>query len=370
MIRITLLFLLITISSCTKSTLAQEQKPIDYTHKIIYKGLANPWGLAELNTGSWLITERKGNLKLWENNKIYSVIGVPNTVFATGQGGLMDILIHQETNEKAIIYFTATNLVGNLHSTAIFKADYIKAKRELKNVEKIYQASPLDNSIGHFGSRLVIDENNYLFLGLGERQKQDLAQDNKNSSGCVVRLYLNGAVPSDNPFTDVDSIPNEIWSYGHRNIQGMVIHPETKEIWSHEHGPRGGDEINIIQKAQNYGWPLACYGVNYDGTPVSPYTHYPGTKQPEFYWTPSIAPCGMEIYSGKVFTQWKNHIFVGALAKQHVNRLTIKNNKVYEAERLFQDFGRFRAIKEGNDGCIYLLSEGNGGVFSRIEPVH
>lgn len=338
-----------------------------FEHVELFSGLVNPWGLAELNDGSWLITERVGRLNRWKDGQLLNISGLPSTIKSIGQGGLMDVLIYKESGNAATIFFTATNAVGSLHSTAVFSAILNLEKNHLENVKNLYQATPLYENGGHFGSRIVITKNQFLFLGLGERQQQNWAQDNSNSSGCVVRLNLNGSIPPSNPFTQVDSIADEIWTFGHRNIQGMDIHPETKELWTHEHGPKGGDEINIIKKAKNYGWPLATYGINYDGTVVSDSTHIQGTEQPIYFWTPSIAPCGLEIYSGSVFPQWKHHIFVGALAKQHINRLSLKGGEVMEEERMFPSFGRFRAIKEGKDGFIYLLSEGNGGKFTRIQ---
>ena len=360
--------LTIVLFACSNSDDFEGNKPpVPYKLVDLYVGLQNPWGLDFLEDKSILITERPGRLVHWQNGAIYQVSGLPTTIIAKGQGGLMDILVYESNSTSAQIYFTASNEVNGKSSTAIFKAQFNMDSHSLSNVEKLYQATPLIDNGGHFGSRIVIDKDGYLFLGLGERQQMELAQDNSNTSGTVVRLHLDGSIPQSNPYVEVDSIMDEIWTYGHRNIQGMFIHPKTSEIWTHEHGPQGGDEINILEKGGNYGWPLATYGIDYDGSIISEHTHVEGTLQPEFYWTPSIAPCGMEIYSGKVFPQWKHQIFVGALAKQHVNRLSVENGTVTEEERMFQSYGRFRAIKEGPDGLIYLLSEGNGGKLSRIE---
>lgn len=363
----TFLIFICLFTSCNSDDQSNINSETPYKHNILFKGLEHPWGLDQLNNDSWVITERSGRLRHWENNTMFHVTGLPKSILAIGQGGLLDIVVFKEEGHISTLFFTASNKIDSVFSTALFKAKFNRKSHHLFDVENIYQATPLNKSGGHFGSRIVIDKYQYIYLGLGERQNKSLAQNNQNSSGCVVRLNSNGSIPPSNPFTHVDSILNEIWSFGHRNIQGMTIHPSTNEIWSHEHGPLGGDEINIIKKGANYGWPLATYGLNYDGSIVSDSTHINGTEQPVYYWTPSIAPCGMAIYSGKIFNQWKNQIFVGALAKQHVNRLSFSNNKIIEEERLFQNFGRFRAIKEGGDGFIYLLSEGNGGVFSVIE---
>lgn len=360
--------LLIILLACSNSDESDKTLPaVPYKHVDLFTGLEHPWGLDFLGDKSLLITERPGRMVHWQNGVMHQVSGLPLSMVSKGQGGLMDVLVYASNQNTATVFFTASNEINGKLSTAVFTAQFNLQTHSLSQVNKLYQATPLIDNGGHFGSRIVIDKQGYLFLGLGERQQMELAQDNTNSSGTVVRLHLDGSIPSTNPFVDNDDILDEIWSYGHRNIQGMFIHPETEEIWTHEHGPQGGDEINILKKGGNFGWPLATYGIDYDGSIISEFTHYPGTIQPEFYWAPSIAPCGMEIYSGKVFPQWKHHIFVGALAKQHVNRLSVNKGTVTEEERLFKSYGRFRAIKEGPDGLLYLLSEGNGGKLSRIE---
>jgi len=360
-----LALVLFACSNCDESE--QNDQPVPYKITDLYTGLEHPWGLDFLADESILITERPGRMVHWQNGVMHQVSGLPTSIVAIGQGGMMDILVYESNSVSAKVYFTASNEVNGKSSTAIFEADFMMDSHSLQNVNILYQASPLIDNGGHFGSRIVIDKTNHIFLGLGERQQMELAQDNSNSSGTVVRLNLDGSIPVSNPFTDIDTIKNEIWSYGHRNIQGMFIHPKTKEIWTHEHGPKGGDEINVLKKGGNFGWPLATYGIDYDGSVISEFTHVEGTEQPEHYWVPSIAPCGMEIYSGKVFPQWKHQIFIGALAQQHVNRLSVVNGTVTEEERMFKSYGRFRAIKEGPDGLLYLLSEGNGGKLSRIE---
>ena len=362
------IFCIVLLACSNTDETEQTKAPVPYKLTDLYTGLQNPWGLDFLSDKSILITERPGRMVHWKNGVIYQVSGLPTTIVAKGQGGLMDVLVYSSNATLAKIYFTASNEISGKSSTAIFKADFNMDTHSLQNVTKLYQATPLIDNGGHFGSRIVIDKNNFIYLGLGERQQMELAQDNTNTSGTVVRLHLDGSIPTSNPFYNNADIKSEIWSYGHRNIQGMFIHPLTGEIWTHEHGPLGGDEINVLKKGGNYGWPLATYGLNYDGTVISEHTHLEGTLQPEHYWTPSIAPCGMEIYSGKAFPQWKGNIFVGALALRHVNRLSVNKGVVTEEERMFQNFGRFRAIKEGPDGFIYLLSEGNGGKLSRIEP--
>ncbi|MCT4664726.1 MAG: PQQ-dependent sugar dehydrogenase [Flavobacteriales bacterium] len=362
---------LIFLVSCDKDDISQKEEPetnIEYQHETLHTGFQNPWALDFLPNNEILITERPGKLSIFSNGQILSVSGLPSTIKSTGQGGLMDILVHESNGNNHTLFFSATNEVNGQWSTAIFRGNLDRENLNLNNISKIYQVAQMTTTSYHFGSRIWIENNQYIYLTLGENGMQNEAQDNSNALGTIVRLNLDGSIPADNPFVGNNSALNEIWSYGHRNIQGLAIHPETNAIWTHEHGPLGGDEVNIIQKGGNYGWPIATYGKNYNGTTITDSTHIQGTIQPEIYWTPSIAPCGMTFCTGKAFPQWKNHVFVGALAKQHINRLAVEGGKLVEKERMFQDFGRFRAIKESPEGHLYILSEGNGGKLSRIIP--
>jgi len=341
---------------------------VDLQLDTLASGLQNPWALDFLPDGSILICERPGNLIRFENGNLTTITGLPQ-IEAVGQGGLMDILLHPDYANNQSLFFTATTPATGGYSTGLYKANFNETTNALENVEMIYQATPINWSQGHFGSRIVIDEEGYIFLALGERQIPEMAQDNTNSSGTVVRLHQDGTIPSDNPFVNDPTIASEIWSYGHRNPQGMDIHPETGKIWLHEHGPQGGDEINIVEKGGNYGWPIATYGINYDGTIISEDTFVVGTILPIYYWIPSIAPCGMGFYNSDSIPQWKGSLFLGALAGWHLNRLDLDDESVVAEYRLLQDFGRFRAVKQGPDGYLYFLTEGNGGLFCRYRPV-
>ena len=273
--------------------------------------MVNPWGLAFLPDNSILIAEKSGKLLRYENGSATPITGLP-VIQSAGQAGLMDIQLHPNYATNGWIYFTASVLDGSGMSTALFRAKLNGTA--LDNLQKLFQADPKTGSTAHFGSRIVFDKQNH-------------------HSGCVVRLNDDGSVPADNPYIGDAKYKPEIWTYGHRNPQGMAVHPVTGTIWLHEHGPKGGDEINIINKGNNYGWPLATFGVNYDGSSVTPDTFVAGTTLPVYYWVPSIAPCGMTFYNSDVIPQWKGNLFLGALAGKHLNRLEISGEKVVKEER-------------------------------------
>jgi glucose/arabinose dehydrogenase len=328
------------------------------------EGLANPWGLAFLTDGSILITERPGKLRHYINGALKDISGLPD-IIASGQGGLLDIQTHPNFENNQRIYFTATVGSRSAFSTALFSAEFLSG--QLENVNQLFQADIKNSNNKHFGSRIVIDNKGYLFVSLGERDNPSSAQDLSNHNGTIVRLTEAGEIPTDNPFISTPNTKPEIWSYGHRNIQGMTLHPLTGELWSHEHGPRGGDEINIIKKGANYGWPLATFGVDYDGSIISNKTSIPGAEDPLYYWVPSIAPCGMGFYHSDTIPQWKGSVFLGALAGKHLNRITAENNKVISEERLYQNVGRFRHVTQGPDGYLYFITESPGRLY-RARP--
>ncbi|MCW8830215.1 MAG: PQQ-dependent sugar dehydrogenase, partial [Gammaproteobacteria bacterium] len=241
---------------------------------------------------------------------------------------------------------------------------------KLTDLEILFRVEKKSGGGRHFGSRLVFDRENYLYISVGERGDRPRAQDINDHAGSIIRLHDDGRVPKDNPFAGQRNAKAEIYSYGHRNPQGMTLHPETGEVWTHEHGPQGGDEINIIQSGKNYGWPVITYGVNYVwGTKIGEGSHRPGMEQPLYYWDPSIAPSGMAFYDGDKFSQWKGHLFVGSLKFQLLVRLEIKNNKVIKETRLLAgEYGRIRDVRNGPDGYIYLLTDEADGRLLRLEP--
>jgi glucose/arabinose dehydrogenase len=326
--------------------------------------LQNPWGLEFLPDGSILIAEKAGKLLLYKNGATTEITGLP-AISTSGQGGLMDLALHKDFETNGKLYFTASVRGTTSISTALFTAKINGTT--LENVQKLFQADPQTSSTLHFGSRIVLKEG-YVYMCLGERNDPPQAQNTNNHSGCVIRLHEDGRVPNDNPYKGKAGFRDEIWTYGHRNPQGMTLNPQTGDIWLHEHGPKGGDEINILEKGGNYGWPLATFGVNYNGSTITPDTFVQGTILPVYYWVPSIAPCGMVFYNSDVIPQWKGNLFIGALVGTHLNRLEINGNKVVKEERLMQDEGRFRVVKQGRDGFLYFATETPGRLY-RFRPL-
>lgn len=331
----------------------------------VLSDLSTPWGIAFLPDGQVLITERSGDLRIVRDGKLSEepINGVPE-VLASGQGGLLDIMLHPEYEENGWIYITYSNPGDDGANTAIMRARL--DGNSLTDQDVLFEAEPYYSRGVHFGSRIAFDRDGYLFFSIGDRGEKENAQDKSIYAGSILRLHDNGRVPSDNPFVDESNAKPEIYSYGHRNPQGMVLHPETGELWAHEHGPRGGDEINIIRKGGNYGWPETTYGIDYDGTEITEYTEKEGIESPVHYWDPSIAPSGMSFITGARYPGWKGDLFSGALSFQLINRNIIENNQVVHEERMLEGEGRYRNIKMGPDGFLYILEE-SGNVL-RLLP--
>ncbi|MCX8148895.1 PQQ-dependent sugar dehydrogenase [Thermaurantimonas aggregans] len=330
-------------------------------------GLNIPWGMVFINDSLVLIAEKSGDVIL---GNVYTgskevLFKVPNAV-VYGQGGLMDIRLHPFFNQNKLVYFTYTKQVSGLYTTAVGRAIY--ENKSFKNFQEIFVAEMLSNSGVHFGSRLIFDGKGHFYLGLGDRGNMQQSQNTKNHMGCILRLQEDGSVPSDNPFvTNPDFLP-EIWTNGHRNIQGMAINPITGELWAHEHGPQGGDEINVIKKGLNYGWPLATYGQQYGGGKIAD-PSYPGTEQPIHYWTPSIAPCGMAFITSNRYPGWSGHLLIGALAGQHLNKTSFQGSTLSSEWRYFQGEGRIRNVVESTDGWIYFSDESNGILYKLVPKI-
>jgi glucose/arabinose dehydrogenase len=338
----------------------------NYDIETVVDGLKVPWGLAFLPDGGMLITERTGEIILFRNGQKTNVQGVP-PVRARGQGGLLDIRLHPDYENNGWIYFAYSSEEGKGDGahTAISRAK-LNGDR-LTDLEVIYKAEPNTTAGLHFGSRIVFDREGYMFFSIGERgNHQQNPQDISRDGGKIYRLKDNGDIPDDNPFVDKPDAKKAIYSYGHRNPQGMIVHPDTGEIWIHEHGPRGGDEINIIKKGANYGWPEISYGINYDGSVLTKHTDKPGMEQPLYYWVPSIAPSGFAIVTGDRYPEWKGDLLVGSLSFAYLEKLTLKGNKVIKRERIIDGLGRTRNVVVGPDGYIYAGIEGKGIV--RIIP--
>ena len=330
-------------------------------------GLEHPWGLAFLPDGSMLVTERPGRLRRIVQGRLdpEPVVGVPQ-VYASGQGGLLDVVPHPRFDENHLIYLSYASPGKGGGATAVARGQLVGNR--LENVEEFYVASPRTRGSRHFGSRLVFSDG-YLYITAGERGDPDRAQALGDPAGSVIRLHEDGRIPVDNPFVDQPGASAEIYTYGNRNPQGMTKDPVTGEIYLVEHGPKGGDELNLIESGVNYGWPVVTYGLSYSGFKIGEGTHKAGMTQPVHYWTPSISPSGMMIYDGDAFPNWRGSFFIGALSGRLLDRLEIRDGKVSVEERLLEDWGRrIRDVREGPDGLIYLLTDARNGMLLRLEP--
>jgi aldose sugar dehydrogenase len=330
--------------------------------------LEQPWGLAFLPNGDILINEKSGQIKIFRDGRILeeTVQGLPE-IIVLGQGGLLDIRLHPDYEKNGWIYFSYSDPgQGRSGNTAVMRAR-LKGT-QLVDQQKLFRAQPDSERGQHWGSRIKFDRDGYMFISLGDRGQMQSAQELNSHSGSLIRLYDDGRVPQDNPFVGQANAKPEIFSYGHRNIQGMDIHPTTGAVWTHEHGPRGGDEINIAEKGKNYGWPAITYGINYNGTIITEDTAREGMEQPLIQWTPSIAPCGMTFITGDKYPGWEGDLLVGSLVFRYLHYCQIENNQVVHEERLFEDVGRVRTVEMGRDGYIYFATEAPGQLF-RIVPV-
>lgn len=349
-----------------------ESEKTSFRHVIVAENLHHPWSLAFLPNDEFLVTERRGNLiRITDNGEKQEIKGIP-PVYDNGQGGLLDVLVPDDFKDRDYIYFTyaapdAQN--PDLGGTQAARARLNLRQNRLTDLEILFTALPKINSGHHFGSRLVLD-GDYLYISLGDRGDKDQAQNTKNHLGSIIRIHTDGRIPEDNPFVDNPDIPYEIYAYGIRNAQGMTQNPETGAIWEHEHGPQGGDELNIIRASTNYGWPAATLGVNYViGTKISPHTSLAGMADPIHHWTPSIAPSGMSFYHGDKFPMWKGNLFVGALAHRKLMRLELDGEKVTHEEILMESYGkRIRDVRTGKDGYLYLVTDETNGALVRLMP--
>ena len=362
MARFILFLLIVFCFSCGSKT--QEDQEKNYKLEVIVTGLDIPWALAFLPNGDHLITEKEGRI-LWHKKtdppqKVTEVQGVPE-VYDGGQGGLMDLVLHPEFKTKPWVYLTYSISKNGKKTTRVSRALWNNGV--LTNLQVLFTAEPWFRRSLHFGSRLVFDSKGYMFFTVGDRGNRDLAQILSTHNGKIMRLHTDGRVPQDNPFSSHKNAMKEIWSYGHRNPQGLVFKGE--ELWTHEHGPRGGDEINFIQKGKNYGWPIVTYGKEYIGGSIGEGFTKKGMEDPKKYYIPSIAPCGMAYYQGNLFPKWQNSFFIGSLVLRHLNRVSVENFS--EEERLFQQLNkRVRDVRVGPDGFIYFSVE-NGAIY-RITP--
>jgi glucose/arabinose dehydrogenase len=336
----------------------------------VARGLVHPWGVAFLPDGRMLVTERPGRLRIvGRDGKLSAPLtGVPR-VLAEGQGGLLDVALDPKFGQNRTIYlsFSEPGADGTA-STAVARA--VLGESGLQNTRVIYRQLPKVVSSGHYGSRLVFRRDGTLFVTQGERMRySEQAQDLKSLLGKVVRINSDGTIPRDNPFVGRKDARPEIWSYGHRNVQGAALHPDTGELWTIEHGARGGDELNHPEAGKNYGWPVITYGVDYSGLPIGQgLRSKAGMEQPVYYWDPVIAPSGMAFYTGDAYPNWKGSVFVGSLTPGELVRLTMQNGRVTGEERFLGELNeRIRDVQQGPDGLLYLLTDNQSGRVLRIE---
>ena len=351
----------------------------DYRVVTVVDGLVQPWAIAWLPNGDALVTERPGRLRIVRGGKLLpqAVEGVPPAVFA-GQGGLLEVAVHPNfaTNHFLYITYSKTKTDGSGTTTALVRGTFENDR--LSNVQQLFES--VSTGRGHFGGKIAFDGKGFLFLTLGDRQvppEGDLekhpAQDLTNHHGKLIRLHDDGKVPADNPFVKQAGAKPEIWSYGHRNIQGIAIDPATGNVWTDEHGPQGGDELNLERPGHNYGWPVIGFGVNYrTGNAIHSGTHREGMEQPMHVWVPSIGISGAMFYTGDRFPAWKGNLLVGGMVGEQVGRVTIAGEKVLSRETLLPGVGRVRDLRQGPDGFIYLVTEDEDGKPTpvvRLEPV-
>ncbi|MDQ7827969.1 MAG: PQQ-dependent sugar dehydrogenase [Armatimonadota bacterium] len=335
----------------------------------VARGLEHPWGLAFLPDGRMLVTERPGRLRLVERDGRLSepLSGVP-PVYARGQGGLLDVALSPTFAQDRLVYLSFAEPGAGGAGTAVARGRL--GERGLDGTQVIWRQQPKVEGPNHWGSRLVFRRDGTLFVTLGDRfAYRERAQDLSTTIGKIVRLNADGSVPRDNPFVGRPGARPEIWSYGHRNVQAAALHPQTGQLWTAEHGPRGGDELNHPEAGKNYGWPVITYGVDYSGARIGEGTAKPGMEQPVYYWDPVIAPSGMTFYTGQVFPDWRGSLFIGSLRPGLLVRLTLADGRVTREERYLAHLReRIRDVRQGPDGLLYLLTDSPEGRILRVAP--
>ncbi len=377
---------LVAAAALTVSTVASAQPAVfksaqhDYKVTTVAEGLMNPWSMAWLPNGDMLVTERPGRLRIVRKGKLVEapVGGVP-AVVSRGQGGLLEVALHPSFATNKLVYLTYSKPVGDSGQATTAVARGRWENDGLHDVSDVFVAQTR-GAPGHFGSRLAFDKNGFLFVTVGDRQAPSTgnleahpAQDLSNHQGTINRIHDDGRVPTDNPFVGKEGARPEIWSYGHRNPQALMVHPETGDLWATEHGPQGGDELNLIKKGANYGWPVIGFGVNYrTGSAIHVGTMREGMEAPVHVWVPSIGVSGMTYYSGDKFPAWKGSVLAGGLAGEQLARFTMDGQKAELAEVLARRQGRIRDVRQGPDGLVYLAidnREGKPTAILRLEPV-
>ncbi len=342
---------------------------VAFTTRLVASGLENPWSMAFLPDGALLVTERPGRIRIVANGTVGPAIeGVP-PVDAVGQGGLFDLALDPSFATSGVLYVSYAEPRAGGNGTAVARARLVRdaAGARLADVTTIWRQMPTIPSDVHFGGRIVIARDGNLFVTLGERGSQrPAARELSSTLGKVVRIRPDGSAPADNPFVGRAGAMAEIWSFGHRNVQGAALNPLTGELWTIEHGAKGGDEVNVARTGKDYGWAKVTYGIDYDGTPIGEGTAAPGVEQPVYYWDPSIAPSGAAFYEADLFPAWRGSLFVGALAGKHLVRLTIEGDRVVGEERLLEDEGRIRDVRVSPSGSVYVANESRGWIVELV----
>lgn len=358
-----------TLADATKEFIQETEKTTIHA-TVVADDLHHPWSLTFLPDGKILITERSGSLFMMNaDGSQRTLIGGLPDIEVYGQGGLLDVVIDPDFEKNRTIYLSyAARGKGGI-GTEVARARL--AGEMLEDVKVIFTLQPKSRRKYHFGSRLVFNDQQELYITLGDRGERSRSQKLDDHAGSVIRINRDGSIPPDNPFVNTHNARAEIFSYGHRNPQGAALHPISRELWIHEHGPQGGDELNIVRKGKNYGWPVITYGVNYGtGTKIGEGTHKAGMEQPIYYWVPSIAPSGMAFYQSDLIPQWKGSLFIGSLKFRLLVRLELDGEKVIHEERMFENqFGRIRGVRVGPQGRIYLLTDEDNGSLIRLDPL-
>ena len=339
----------------------------DYRIETVADGLNHPWSLAFLPDGRMLVTERAGTLRIIQDGELLATpVGGVRDVFASSQGGLLDVLVDPDFAENQRIYLSYAYGDRNANATRVIRARL--QQQQLVDVQVLFTAAPMKDTPVHYGGRMTWLNDETLVIGLGDGfDYREQAQRLDNHFGKIVRIHKDGSIPADNPFVDQADALDEIYSYGHRDIQGLVFEPNSNTLWQHEHGPRGGDEVNRIEPGANYGWPVATHGIDYSGALISPYSSRPEMIDPELVWTPSIAPSGMTLYRGEQFPQWDGDLLITALVDRHVRRMDLEDGQIVAQETLFEEIGqRLRDIRTGPNGALYILTDANPGQVLRI----
>lgn len=340
---------------------------VELEARVIYQGNDVIWGFDFLPDGQIIFTERQGRLKIFDpvTSKTFEIYGVPK-VAAQNQGGLLDVCLHPSFIDNRIVYLTYSAAIDGGMTTVLARGELEHDK--LKNMTSLFTTQPPADADWHFGSRVVMDKHGYLFFSVGDRGARGQAQKLSSYYGKILRIKQDGSVPTDNPFYAMAGAKPEIWSYGHRNIQGLAIESKTGSLWAQEHGPRGGDEINRIKKGGNYGWPVVTYGREYWGPAIGEGVAKEGMESPIHYWVPSIAPSGLTFYDGDKIPHWQGNLFSGALGLTHLNRLAIAKGSVIREERLLKSLKkRIRSIRQGPDELLYFSTD--DGALIEVRPV-